>query len=98
MALRVLEKKCDTSVLSWTAVEAAWRYAGIMTFAQRKLLVLAVWVATVGIVGTIVAIDKPNLWMLVACFALIPAAIGNWFWNAPQATLSQLIARARSRS
>ena len=69
-----------------------------MTFAQRKLLVLAAWVATVATVGMILAIDRPNMWMLVACFALIPAAIANWFWDAPDATLSQLMARARSRS
>lgn len=77
---------------------AASRYDGGMTFAQLKFLVLASWVATVAIVGIIVAVDKPDLWMLVACFALIPAAIGNWLWSAPEATLSQLIARARSRS
>jgi UDP-N-acetylmuramyl pentapeptide phosphotransferase/UDP-N-acetylglucosamine-1-phosphate transferase len=69
-----------------------------MTFAQRKVLVLAAWVATVATVGLILAIDKPDLWLLIACFALIPATIGNWFWNAPEATLTQLIARARSRS
>ena len=69
-----------------------------MTFAQRKRLVLAAWVATVTIVGVILTIDKPELWMLVAALALIPAAIGNWLWDAPQPTLSQLIARARSRS
>ena len=69
-----------------------------MTFAQRKQLVLAAWVAAVAIVGLILTIDKPDLWMLVATLALAPAAIGNWLWNAPEATLSQLIARARSRS
>ena len=69
-----------------------------MTFAQRKLLGLAAWVATVATVGMIVAVDHPDTWMLVACFALIPAAIGNWYWDAPEATLSQLIATARSRS
>ena len=68
-----------------------------MTFAERKLLVLAVWVATVAIVGLFLTIDKPDLWMLVAALALVPAAIGNWLWNAPEATLSQLIAAARSR-
>ena len=52
----------------------------------------------VAIVGVILAIDKPDLWILVAALALIPAAIGNWLWNAPEATLSQLIAAARSRS
>lgn len=69
-----------------------------MTFAQRKLLVLAAWVATVTTVGMFLAIDRPEMWMLVACIALIPAAVGNWLWNAPEATLSQLIAKARSRS
>lgn len=61
-------------------------------------MVLAVWAAAVSTVGIIVAIDKPDLWLLVACFALIPPAVANWFWNAPEATLSQLIAKARSRS
>jgi hypothetical protein len=69
-----------------------------MSFAQRKHLVLASWVAVVAIVGVILAIDKPELWILVAGLALVPAAIGNWLWNAPEATLSQLIAAARSRS
>jgi hypothetical protein len=69
-----------------------------MTFAQRKHLVLAAWVATVAIAGVILAIDKPDLWILFAAIALVPAAIGNWLWNAPEATLSQLIAAARSRS
>ena len=68
-----------------------------MAFAQRKLLVLAAWVATVMTVGLILTIDKPNLWFLVASLALIPAAIGNWFWNRPEPTLSELIVRGRSR-
>jgi hypothetical protein len=69
-----------------------------MTFDQRKVLVLAAWVATVATVGVILAIDKPDLWLLIACFALVPATIGNWFWNAPEPTLSQLTATMRSRS
>ena len=68
-----------------------------MSFAQRKNLVLASWVAIIAIVGVIFAIDKPELWILIAGLALVPAAIANWLWNAPDATLSQLIAAARSR-
>jgi hypothetical protein len=68
-----------------------------MSFAQRKHLVLASWVAIVAIVGVIFTIDKPELWILAAGLALVPAAIANWLWNAPEATLSQLIAAARSR-
>lgn len=68
-----------------------------MTFAQRKLLILAAWVATVATAGLILTIDKPALWTLIVCVAVIPAAIANWLWEAPEATLSQLIARARSR-
>ena len=70
----------------------------VMTFAQRKELVLTAWVATVAVVGVIFAIDKPDLWILVAGLALLPAAVGNWLWKAPEATLSQLIAAARIRS
>ena len=69
-----------------------------MTFAERKLLILAAWVATITIAGLILTIGKPELWMLVATLALVPAVVGNWFWNAPEATLSQLIAEERSRS
>ena len=69
-----------------------------MTFAQRKLLTLAAWVATVMTAGLILTIDKPNLWLPVAGLAMIPAAIGNWLWERPDPTLSELIARARSRS
>ena len=69
-----------------------------MTFAQRKFLVLAAWVAMVATVGMVLAIDRPSMWLVVACFALIPAAVANWFWDAPEATLSQLIARGRQRS
>lgn len=74
------------------------RYDRIMTFAQRKHLVLAAWVATVAIAGVIFTIDKPDLWLLVAALAIVPAIVANWLWNAPEATLTQLIAAARSRS
>ena len=69
-----------------------------MTFAQRKFLVLAAWAATVMTVGLILTIDKPGLWVFVASLATIPVIVGNWLWDAPEATLSQLIAKARSRS
>ena len=68
-----------------------------MTFAQRKQLVLAAWVATAAIVGLILVIDKPDLWVLVATVSVAPAAIAHWFWIAPEPTLAQLIAVARSR-
>lgn len=69
-----------------------------MTFEHRKQLVLTSWIAAVIVIGVVVAIDKPDLWMLIAGLALAPAAIASWFWNAPEATLSQLIAAARSRN
>lgn len=69
-----------------------------MTFAQRKQLVLMTWVATVVVVGIILAIDKPDLWIPVAGLALVPSGIASWLWNAPEATLAELIAAARSRS
>lgn len=69
-----------------------------MTFDQRKQLVLAAWVVTIAIIGLVFAVDKPDLWILIAVLALAPSAIANWLWNAPPATVSQLIAAARSRS
>jgi hypothetical protein len=68
-----------------------------MTFDQRKVLVLAAWVTTLATVGLIFAIDNPDLWLLIACLALIPATVANWLWQAPEATLTQLIAKARLR-
>ena len=69
-----------------------------MSFAQRKQLILTAWTASIVIAGVILAIDKPSLWLPAAAVALVPPAIANWFWNAPEPTLSQLIAVARSRS
>jgi hypothetical protein len=69
-----------------------------MTFAQLKHLILAAWVASIAIVGVLLVVDRPGLWILFAGLALVPAAIGTWFWNAPVASLSQRIAAARSRS
>ena len=47
--------------------------------------------------GLILAIDKPDLWVFVASLTIIPVVIGNWLWDAPETTVSQRIARARSR-
>lgn len=69
-----------------------------MTFDQRKQLVLAAWVATIAIIGVVFAVERPGLWILIAVLAFAPTAIANWFWNAPPATVSQLIAAERSRS
>lgn len=70
-------------------------YARHMSFEQRKFLVLSSWVACVMVVGIIMTIDKPDLWILVATAAVLPAVVGSWLWNAPQVTLSQLIQRYR---
>jgi hypothetical protein len=69
-----------------------------MTFAQRKLLVLAAWAGTIVTAGFILGIDKPLLWVVIGTVAIVPVVIGNWLWDAPEATISQLIAKARSRS
>ena len=66
-----------------------------MSFDQRKMLVLSAWTATMITLGIIMTIETPSLWFAVACLAVIPAAIGNWLWNAPEPTLSQLIAKQR---
>ena len=66
-----------------------------MTFDQRKLIVLSAWTAIVLTVGIITTIENPSLWLMVACIAFVPPAIGNWLWIAPEATLSELIARHR---
>lgn len=70
----------------------------VMTFAERKILLLAAWVATVATAGIILAIRRPDLWMFVACVALVPAAIANWLWDAPDATLVPVTVVARERS
>ena len=67
-----------------------------MTFAQRKLLVLAAWAGMVVTVGMIVAIDTPLSWVVIGSLAIIPVVIGNRLWDAPEATLSEIIVRARS--
>lgn len=69
-----------------------------MTFAQRKVLVLAAWAGMVVTVGRMLAIDRPLSWVLIGSVATIPVAIGNRLWDAPEATLSELIVRSRSQS
>lgn len=69
-----------------------------MTFAQRKLLVLAAWAGIVVTAGLMLAIDRPLSWVVIGSLAIIPVAIGNRLWDAPEATLSELIARGRAGS
>lgn len=47
------------------------------------------------IVGAILTIERPSLWLFVAALAMIPAAIGNSVWNEPEMTLSQLVGKYR---
>lgn len=68
-----------------------------MIFAQRKFLVLAAWAGTATTVGLILAVDNPEMWALVASLVIIPVIIANWLWDAPEPTLSELVARSRSR-
>ena len=68
-----------------------------MTFAQQKLLVLAAWAGMVVTVGLILAVDRPLSWIALGSLAIIPVAIAHRLWDAPEATLSQLIVRARTR-
>ena len=46
-------------------------------------------------VGLIIAVDNPVAWAVIGSVAIIPVVIGNWLWDAPEATLSEIIARAR---
>lgn len=69
-----------------------------MTFAQRKLLVLAAWAGLVVTLGIVMAVDRPLSWLVVASLAIVPVIVGHRLWDAPEATLSELIARGRSRS
>lgn len=66
-----------------------------MTFDQMKFLVLSAWVASVMIVGIILTVDKPSLWVVVATIAVIPASVTSWLWTAPPVTLTQLIQKFR---
>ena len=67
-----------------------------MTFAQRKLLVLAAWAGMIVTVGIILATDSPLSWVVIGSLAIIPVVIGNRLWDAPEATLAEIIVRARS--
>jgi hypothetical protein len=67
-----------------------------MTFAQRKLLVLAAWAGMVVTVGLMLAVDNPIAWVVIGSVAIIPVVIGNWLWDPPVATLSEIVTRGRS--
>ena len=69
-----------------------------MTFVQRQLLVLAAWAGLMVTLGVILAVDTPLSWAVIASVAIVPVVIGNRLWDAPEPTLSELIARGRARS
>ena len=73
--------------------DAAWTssYTRRMTFDQRKLLILSAWAAIISTTGIILTIERPTMWIFIACVALIPAAVANWLWTGPELTLSQLV-------
>jgi hypothetical protein len=66
-----------------------------MSFEQRKLIILALWVASVFTVGIILTVDTPSLWIFVASLAIAPAALGSWLWHAPEVSMAQIIERHR---
>jgi len=66
-----------------------------MTFEQRKFLVLSAWTATALTAGIIMTVEDPSMWLVVVCVALVPPAVGNWLWIAPEPTLSEIVARHR---
>ena len=66
-----------------------------MAFEQMKFLALSLWVATVITIGLIVTIDRPSLWVVVACVAVIPASVASWLWTAPPVALAKLIQKHR---
>ena len=59
---------------------------------------LAAWAGLVVTVGLSFVIDQPLSWVVLGSLAIIPVAIANRLWDVPESTLSQLIARGRSRS
>lgn len=69
-----------------------------MTFIQWKTLEFATWAGIVVSVGLMIAADRPLSWLVIGSLAIIPVVIGNRLWDAPEATLSELIVRARSKS
>ena len=66
-----------------------------MSFEQRKLMILAAWIATVATIGIVATIEDPSMWVFVGSAAVIPAAIANWLWHAPEVTMAELIAKYR---
>ena len=75
----------------------AWarRYTPCMTFEQRKVLILSAWMATIAVAGFVLTIESPSMWIFVAALAMIPAAIANSVWNAPELTMAQLVSKYR---
>lgn len=61
-------------------------------------MVMGAWAGLVVAIGMVMAVDRPLSWLVLASIAIIPVLIGNKLWDEPEATLSELIARGRSRS
>ena len=57
---------------------------------------LAAWAGMVVTIGMILTTDSPLSWVVIGSLAIIPVVIGNRLWDAPEATLAEIIVRARS--
>jgi hypothetical protein len=66
-----------------------------MDFKNLKVIVAVAYVIAVGVVGALVGVSSNLAWLLLAALALLPAAAVFAFWNEPEPSMSESIARAR---
>lgn len=57
----------------------------VMTFEQRKALVLSFWMLMVVTSAVVLAVNTPAGWGMIGAIAVIPAAIALWLWVPPAA-------------
>jgi hypothetical protein len=66
-----------------------------MDFKNLKIVIAVAYVIAVGVVAALVGVSSNIAWVMIAGLAILPAAAVIAFWNEPDPTMSESIARAR---
>jgi hypothetical protein len=66
-----------------------------MAFKNLKVVMAVAYVIAIGVLGAVTGISSAIAWVMLAVLAVLPAGALVTFWNEPQPTMSESIARAR---
>ena len=63
----------------------------VMTFEQRKAVVVSFWMLLVVTIAVVLAVNTPAGWGIIGLIAVIPSTIVMRLWTPPAAAIPQQI-------